>query len=111
MDTTTALVLLPLLVTGFIALGWFNWQRQVAKTDSADEKKQQEVDARLKALEDKNAELRLEIEKRITRDELDKVFAAVADVRRQVEAQGQETVKVLATLVASLSRGGGEHHG
>jgi hypothetical protein len=107
-DLNTALVMLPLLATGFIALGWFNWQRQVAKADAADAAKQQEVDARLKALEDKNADLRLEIEKRITRDEIEKVFSAISGVRSEILALQKETIQTLATLVASQGHGGGE---
>ena len=105
MDLNAALVILPLALMGMGAVIWWAWQRQIRNSDEADKAHREKVDARLEALESRSNDMRLEVEKRITRDELEKVFSEVSKVREQVTAQGQETIKALATLVAGL-RGG-----
>ena len=105
MDLNAALVILPLMVSGLMGLAWWSWQRQITKADEADKEAKAKLEARVTALEKAEGELRLEIERRITRDDLDKVFTAVNEVQKQVTAQGNETIKALATLVAGLKGG------
>lgn len=83
---------------------WFFVQRKVSNDDAADKARQEKSEARVCAIEREVAGLRLELERRITRDELERVFDMVQKVSDKFDSQNKEVLRLLGSLAAQHPR-------
>lgn len=91
-----------------VAIGWFLIQRELAKNDREDAKWKEQQDARTKKLEEEHSEIRIQMERKTSREDLDKVYDAIQEVSNKVDANSLKTIELLTALVGRVRGDGWE---
>lgn len=84
---------------------WWMVQRQVARNDDADKDWRKAQGDRVAALETELQELRLQLERKINREDLEKVYAAIEKVSSKFDQSTTEMIRLLTSLAASKTGG------
>lgn len=109
MDTNTYQLTFPAFVLLVAGIAWFLFQRQVKKSDDEAAKDAQVIDERLKThgqrigeIENRCHKVELEMSSKVSREELDKIYDKIDEVRRDFK----EDLKDLKTdLIAAFKEG------
>jgi hypothetical protein len=75
MDQNTFMIIGPLALAALGTLAWFLFQRQIKRSDEADAKEKSEAEARTAELEERVRKLEIDVERRVTREELKELRA------------------------------------
>lgn len=108
MDPNVYPITVPVIVVVLATIGWLAVQRQVSQNDEVKREEKRKLEADLTAIRTEQQRLGIELEKRITREDLDKVYDAVEKVRTDNMAG---TLKIIELLTVQAGRHQGEGHG
>lgn len=86
-------------VAGLLAVGWWLVQRQMTKGDEEYAEWKRHQEGRCDKCDIAVMELRLQLERKLSREELDKVYDAIKEVSNKVDANSLRTIELLTTLV------------
>lgn len=91
-------------IAGLVVVGWFLIQRELNKNDREDTKWKEQQEARTKRLEEEYAEMRIQLERKTSREELDKVYEAIKEVSNKFDSSNLKIIELLSTLVSNSRR-------
>lgn len=91
-------------IAGLVVVGWFLVQRELTKNDKEDTKWKDSIEQKVKALESEHTEVLLQLERKTSREELDRVYDAIKEVSVKVDNNSLKTIELLTTLVGKHGR-------
>lgn len=95
-------------IAGLVVIGWWLIQRELTKNDKEDTKWKDSIELKVKSLESEHMEVLLQLERKTSREELDKVYDAIKEVSLKVDNNSMKTIELLTTLVGHGNREGFE---